>query len=112
MPRGVSCVSDYLDMFDEYFSSAEKTAMHKSVFVHFKIYCIILIVALWCCSESGDKAIMRRFYTNWALKETLVKALGCGIGGFALNSVRMPPVVVVSLVYICVTVTYAVLTFI
>jgi hypothetical protein len=35
-----------------------------------------------------EESILERFYVNWALKEALVKASGCGITGFDLHDVR------------------------
>jgi phosphopantetheinyl transferase (holo-ACP synthase) len=44
-------------------------------------------VVMLYCSGISDMDILKRFYVNWALKETVVKAIGCGIGQFPLDKV-------------------------
>jgi hypothetical protein len=54
----------------------------------------IAVDAIEYATAIDERSVLQRFYVNWALKEALVKASGCGITGFNLHDVRSSALII------------------
>ena len=91
VPRGVSSAAAYLNMFTDFFTTEEMSIIKTCALLcnhKHKIMKLNIKYEINLSSGETDKDVLRRFYINWALKESVVKAIGCGIGTFQLNKVQ------------------------